>query len=35
MVKVIWTDSAIMDLNDIGDYIAQDSERFAALTVER
>ena len=35
MVKVIWTESAIQDLNDIGDYITQDSERYAALTVER
>jgi len=35
MVKVIWTDSAIQDLNDIGDYIAKDSQRYAELTVER
>lgn len=35
MVKVVWTDSAIEDLNDIGDYIAKDSERYAELTVQR
>ncbi len=35
MVKVIWTDSAISDLNDIGEYIAKDSERYAQLTVEQ
>src|SRR4030066_2593933 len=35
MVKVIWTDSAIQDLNDIGNYIAKDSERYAEITVER
>jgi addiction module RelE/StbE family toxin len=35
MVKVIWTDSAIQDLNDIGDFIARDSQRYAELTVEK
>ena len=35
MVKVVWTDSALFDLNDIGDYIAKDSERYAQLTIER
>jgi toxin ParE1/3/4 len=35
MVKVIWTDSAIQDLNDIGNYIAKDSERYAEITIER
>jgi addiction module RelE/StbE family toxin len=29
MVKVVWTDQAIQDLNDIGEYIAKDSERYA------
>lgn len=33
MVEVIWTDNAIADLNDIGEYIAKDSERYAELTV--
>lgn len=35
MVKVIWTESAIQDLIDIGDYIAKDSERYAEITVSR
>ena len=35
MVKVIWTDTAIKDLNDIGDYIAKDSERYAQLTIQQ
>ena len=29
MVKVVWTDQVIQDLNDIGEYIARDSERYA------
>jgi len=29
MDKVIWTDIALQDLNDIGDYIAKDSEKYA------
>ena len=33
MVKVIWTDSAILDLDDIGEYIAKDSVRYAEITV--
>jgi len=32
MVKVIWTDSAIEDLDDIGEYIAKDSIRYAEIT---
>ncbi|SEJ50883.1 addiction module toxin, RelE/StbE family [Cyclobacterium xiamenense] len=35
MGKVIWTDTAIFDLNEIGEYISKDSERYAQLTVER
>ena len=35
MVKVIWTDQAIHDLDNIGEYIAKDSPRYASLTVER
>jgi toxin ParE1/3/4 len=35
MVKVIWTDSAIQDLDDIGNFISKDSERYAEVTVER
>ena len=35
MVKIIWTESAIQDLNDIGDFIAKDSKRYAELTVTK
>jgi plasmid stabilization system protein ParE len=35
MVKVIWTDSAIQDLDDIGNHIAKDSERYAEVTIDR
>jgi toxin ParE1/3/4 len=34
MVKVAWTDSAIQALNDIGEYIAKDSERYAKMVVQ-
>ena len=33
MVKIIWTNAAIQDLNDIGEYIGKDSPRYAELTV--
>ncbi len=29
MVKIVWTGQAIQDLNDIGVFIALDSERYA------
>ena len=35
MVKVVWSDAALMDLDDIGNYIAKDSLRYAQLTVKR
>ncbi|MBX2900945.1 MAG: type II toxin-antitoxin system RelE/ParE family toxin [Cyclobacteriaceae bacterium] len=35
MVKLIWTDQAINDLGDIGDYIAENSEKYAMLTVKK
>lgn len=35
MVKLIWTDQAISDLGDIGDYIAENSEKYAKLTVRK
>ena len=34
MVEVLWTDSALQDLDDIGEYISRDSERYAEITVE-
>ena len=33
MAKVIWTESALSDLEDIGDYISKESIRYADLTV--
>jgi toxin ParE1/3/4 len=35
MVKLIWTDQAINDLGDIGDYIGENSEKYAKLTVKK
>ena len=35
MVKLIWTDQAIDDLGNIGDYIALNSEHFARLTIKK
>ena len=34
MAEVIWTDSALQDLDDIGEYISKDSIRYAEITVE-
>ena len=34
MVKIVWTDQAIQDLNDIGEFIANDSERYAREVVQ-
>jgi toxin ParE1/3/4 len=33
MVEIIWTDNAIQDLNEIGEYIENDSPKYAELTV--
>lgn len=35
MAKLIWTDQAINDLDDIGNYIAENSEKYAKLTVKK
>ena len=35
MVKIIWTDYAILDLEDIAKYIEKDSPRYAKLTLEK
>ena len=35
MVKIVWTDSAILDLDAIGEYIAKDSIRYAEITVSQ
>jgi toxin ParE1/3/4 len=34
MVKVIWTFSALEDLESIGEFIGKDSPRYAEITVE-
>jgi toxin ParE1/3/4 len=35
MAKLIWTDHAINDLGDIGDFIAENSEKYAKLTIKK
>lgn len=35
MAEVIWTESALADLDDIGDYIAKDSIRYPEITVAK
>jgi toxin ParE1/3/4 len=34
MVKIIWTNRSIIDLNDIAEFIAKDSIKFAKKTIE-
>lgn len=34
MAKIVWTDHAISDLNEIGDYIGLNSIHYASKTVE-
>lgn len=35
MVKIVWTESSLADLKEIFDYIADDSIRYASITVNR
>jgi len=35
MAEVVWTKNALADLNDIGEYIAKDSLKYAELTVAK
>lgn len=35
MVQIIWIKQAIIDLNNISEYIAKDSEKYADITVDR
>ncbi|MDW3197001.1 MAG: type II toxin-antitoxin system RelE/ParE family toxin [Cytophagales bacterium] len=35
MVEVIWTNNALLDLNEIGEYIAKDSPKYAEITVSK
>jgi plasmid stabilization system protein ParE len=34
MVKVVWTSSALEDLDNIGEFIGKDSLKYALITVE-
>lgn len=35
MVKIVWTEISVIDLKEIFDYIAEDSIRYAIITVDR
>ncbi len=35
MVKIVWTELSIQDLKELFDYIAEDSNRYATITVTR
>ena len=35
MVEVIWTDIALNDVNDIAEFIANDSEKYSEIQAER
>lgn len=35
MVKVVWTQRALNDLEDIGEYISKGSVKYAGLTLEK
>lgn len=35
MVIITWTDNALNNLNDIGEYIAKDSPKYAQITVQK
>jgi toxin ParE1/3/4 len=35
MVKIKWNEDAIIDMNEIAEYIAQDSEYYAAIQLDK
>ncbi|MCK4664821.1 MAG: type II toxin-antitoxin system RelE/ParE family toxin [Bacteroidales bacterium] len=35
MVRIIWTDQSIVDIDNIAEFIAKDSERYAKIQAER
>ena len=35
MVKIIWAERALLDLEDIGEDISKDSIKYAKLTLEK
>lgn len=34
MVKIIWTENALQDLEDIAEFIAKDSLHYAKITIK-
>ena len=34
MVKIIWTDNALQDLEDIAEFIEKDSQHYARVTIQ-
>lgn len=35
MVRIVWTELSVNDLEEVRDYIAQDSKRYSSITVTR
>lgn len=35
MARIIWTNSALTDLKEIGDFIAIDSSKYSKITVNK
>lgn len=35
MVKIVWTELSLLDLKEIFDYIAQNSQRYATITTNK
>jgi toxin ParE1/3/4 len=35
MVKIVWTEISLTDLKEVFDFIAEDSIRYASITVDR
>ena len=35
MVKIVWTERSLTDLEDIAGYIAKDSVKYAKITIEK
>ena len=35
MVKIVWTETVILDLDSIGEYISKDSARYAERVVSQ
>lgn len=35
MIKVVWTERSLIDLDDIAEYIAKDSPKYAKITLKK